>query len=93
VGVHHDSGRSMPDYVTASSEKKRYQFVTSTRQISLRNTGVNTLWLSFDGKAWHDVACGTSWDDRINEEGFWYMTQTGTTTFVIIGIQLNRPSH
>jgi len=82
----------MPGHETASPAKKYHRFVTSTRQISVRNTGVNTLFLSFDDKTWHDVACGTSWDDRLNDEGFWYMTQTGTTTFVVIGIQLNRPS-
>ena len=92
MGVHHDSGRSMPDHLVATPEKQRHIFITATRQIALRNVGMNTLWISLDDKSWHDVACGTSWDDRLNEEGFWYMTQTGRTAFVVIGIQLNRPS-
>lgn len=66
-----------------------HKFETATRQLSLRNTGVNTLWLSFDRENWFDVACGTSFDDRVNIKGFWYCTQLGTTTAVVNGLALN----
>lgn len=66
-----------------------YKFETATRQLSLRNTGVNTLWMSFDRESWFDVACGTSFDDRVNINGFWYRTQLGTTTVVVNGLALN----
>lgn len=81
----------MPGFSWSTSEKKFQPFEVNTRQISVRNTGPNTLWVSFDEKTWHDVASGTSWDDRLIEDGFWHMTQTGRTSFVVIGIQLDRP--
>lgn len=89
MGNHHDSGRPMPGEVLVDSKIRYHKFETATRQISLRNTGVNTLWISFDKVKWHDIACGTSWDDRVNAAGFWCCTQAGQTAFVVIGIQLN----
>lgn len=89
MGLHHDSGRPMPDERVASAKIRYIKFSTATRQVSLRNTGVNTLWVSFDRRKWHDVACGTSWDDRANVPGFWYCTQTGETSFVVVGLQLH----
>jgi hypothetical protein len=68
---------------------KHHEFPALTRQVSLRNTGTNTLWLSLDnGKIWFDVACGTSWDDRAVVRDLWYCTQTGKTRFVVIGLAL-----
>jgi len=81
----------MPGFAWSTPKKEFHRFEVSTRQVAVRNTGVNTLWVSFDEKEWHDVACGTSWDDRLVKDGFWHMTQTGKTSFVVIGIQLDRP--
>ncbi len=78
----------MPDEILADAKVRYTKFPTSSRQVSLRNTGVNTLWISFDRKKWFDVACGTSWDDRVNVMGFWYCTQTGRTTFALNAVQL-----
>ena len=89
----HDSGRPMPDERVASPKIRYLKFATATRQVSIRNVGVNTLWMSFDKKKWHDVACGTSWDDRAVVNGFWYCTQTGETSFVAIGLQLCVTEH
>jgi hypothetical protein len=90
MGVEHaDAGKPMPVELVAAAAIRYHAFVTATRQISLRNTGVNTLWLSFDRKRWFDVACGTSWDDRVNAKGFWYRTQLGKTAFVVNGLALN----
>ena len=92
MAAHADAGKPMPAFLEAGTTKKRHTFVTATRQVAVRNTGVNTLWLSFDDSTtWHDVACGTSWDDRVKDDGFLYMTQTGWTTFVVIALQLERP--
>ncbi len=79
----------MPSEVRVDSKIRYHNFDTATRQISLRNVGCNTLWVSFDRKNWHDVACGTSWDDRVSANGFWHCTQTGKTGFVVIGLQMN----
>lgn len=79
----------MPAELTAWPAVRFHAFMTSTRQISLRNTGVNTLWMSFNRTCWFDVACGTSWDDRVNVQGFWYCTQVGVTSFVVNGLALN----
>lgn len=79
----------MPDERIARPAIRYIKFATATRQVSIRNTGVNTLWISFNRRKWHDVACGTSWDDRVNVKGFWYCTQTGETSFVVIGLQLH----
>jgi hypothetical protein len=90
MAAHHaDAGQPMPAELVARPAIRHHKFATSTRQISLRNTGVNTLWVSFDRKAWFDVACGTSWDDRVAIGGFWYCTQVGVTTFVVNGLMLN----
>lgn len=80
----------MPAELVASAKLRYHKLPTSARQISLRNTGVNTLWLSFDKVRWFDVACGTSWDDRVNVPGFWYRTQLGVTAFVVNALALNR---
>lgn len=80
----------MPAELVASAKLRYHKLPTTTRQISLRNTGVNTLWLSFDKVRWFDVACGTSWDDRVNVPGFWFCTQLGETSVVINGLALNR---
>jgi hypothetical protein len=79
----------MPAELVASAKLRYHKLPTASRQISLRNTGVNTLWLSFDKTHWFDVACGTSWDDRVNALGFWFRTQLGVTAFVVNAIALN----
>lgn len=79
----------MPAELVARARLRYHKFPTATRQISLRNTGVNTLWMSFDRVSWFDVACGTSWDDRVSTNGFWFCTQVGVTSFVVNAIALN----
>lgn len=79
----------MPAELVADAQIKYYRLATTSRQVSLRNTGVNTLWVSFDRICWFDVACGTSWDDRVNVPGFWFCTQVGTTTAVVNVLALN----
>lgn len=86
---HADAGQPMPAELVARPAMRYHKFVTATRQISFRNTGINTLWVSFNKKAWFDVACGTSWDDRVNAKGFWYVTQVGVTSFVVNALALN----
>ncbi len=78
----------MSDVLVAGPEVTRYEFPAITRQVSLRNTGTNTLWLSLDNRKWFDVACGTSWDDRVSVREFWYCTQVGKTRFAVIGLAL-----
>ena len=84
-----DAGEPMSAVLIADAEVKHHEFPALTRQVSLRNTGTNTLWLSLDeGKSWFDVACGTSWDDRVSMRDLWYCTQVGRTRFVVIGLAL-----
>jgi hypothetical protein len=84
-----DAGEPMPVVLLASAAIKRHEFPAITRQVSLRNTGTNTLWLSLDeGESWFDVACGTSWDDRVSLRTMMYCTQLGRTRFVMIGLSL-----
>ena len=84
-----DAGAPLSAVLVADAEVRRHAFPCLTRQVSLRNTGTNTLWLSFDKKKWFDVACGTSWDDRVAIEELWYCTQVGRTRFVLIGLALH----
>jgi hypothetical protein len=65
-------------------EKKKISFGMRAKEITLRNVGCNTLWVSLDGKVWHDVACGTSWDQRLEADYFYIRTKVGTTKVVII---------
>lgn len=84
-----DAGEPMQAVLIASSKVKHHEFPALTRQVSLRNTGTNTLWLSLDeGESWFDVACGTSWDDRVSLRAISYCTQLGRTRFVMIGLSL-----
>lgn len=69
-----DAGEPMSAVLVASAEVKKHEFDALTRQVSLRNTGTNTLWLSLDKKNWFDVACGTSWDDRVSIRKLYYCT-------------------
>lgn len=57
--------------------------------ISLRNTGVNTLWVSWNGKDWFDVAAGTSYDEDIDIRTFHVKTLNGWTTFMFNGVIWN----
>jgi hypothetical protein len=87
-----DAGEPMSAVLIAGAQVKRHSFPAITRQVSLRNTGTNTLWLSLDnGESWFDVACGTSWDDRVSIWDIWYCTQVGRTRFVVIAVALLSP--
>ncbi len=81
----------MSAVIKADAVLRSFTFPTLTRQVSLRNTGTNTLWLSLDKETWFDIACGTSWDDRVRIRELWYCTQVGKTRFVLIGIALWDP--
>lgn len=84
-----DAGEPMSKVLIASAKVEQHEFPALTRQVSLRNTGTNTLWLSLDeGQSWFDVACGTSWDDRVSIREMRYCTQIGKTRFVVIGLAL-----
>ena len=72
----------------ATPAVRSLKFEVETRQLSIRNTGVNTLWFTFDGEVWFDLACGTSWDDRIIVKEMQYKTQTGRTAFIATGVRL-----
>ena len=54
----------------------------SGKEINVRNVGMNTLFISLDGKAEFDVASGTSFDARLEFEGFWVRTKFGVTKVV-----------
>ena len=86
-----DAGDPMSAVLVAGAEVKRHEFPTATRQVSLRNTGTNTLWILLPDGEWFDVACGTSWDDRVNIRELWHCTQLGTTEFVVVGLALMSP--
>jgi len=84
-----DAGIPMSAAIVADAEVRHHKFKVQTRQVSLRNTGTNTLWYSIDsGESWFDVACGTSWEDRVTIDELWYCTQVGTAEFSIIGLAL-----
>lgn len=84
-----DAGEPMSKVLIASAKVEHHEFPALTRQVSLRNTGTNTLWLSIDeGQSWFDVACGTSWDDRVSLREMRYCTQVGKTRFVVIALAL-----
>jgi hypothetical protein len=84
-----DAGEPMSSTLTAAAEVRVHKFPASTRQVSLRNVGTNTLWISLDaGTSWFDVACGTSWEDRIHVNEIAYCTQIGTTHFALLGLAL-----
>src|SRR3990172_11194511 len=90
MAAHHaDAGQVMPAERVARAVIRYHKFPTATRQVSIRNTGTNTLWISFDRQAWFDIAAGTSFDDRISAAGFWFCTQLGQTLFVVNGLSLN----
>ena len=84
-----DAGEPMSATLFANAEVQQHRFPAKTRQVSLRNTGTITLWISLDaGETFFDVACGTSWDDRVNIGEFLYCTQLGTTQCAVIGLAL-----
>jgi hypothetical protein len=85
-----DAGEPMPADLVADSEVREHEFSVGTREVSLRNTGANTLWISLDnGEVWFDVACGTSWDGRVTVDKILYCTQVGVTEFAVIGLALH----
>ena len=86
-----DAGAPLSAVLVADAEVRHHEFSSLTRQVSLRNTGTNTLWISLDKNKWFDVAAGTSWDDRVAIREVWYCTQVGKTRFVLIGIALIDP--
>jgi len=54
----------------------------SGKELNIRNVGMNTLWISLDGHTEFDVASGTSFDARLEFEGFWVRTKFGATKMV-----------
>jgi len=52
------------------------------KELNVRNVGMNTLWISLDGHAEFDVASGTSFDARLEFDGFWVRTKFGSTKMV-----------
>jgi len=94
-----DAGAPMTTILHSNAVPQRYVFPAQTRQVSLRNTGTNTLWLSLDQQTWFDVACGTAWDERVLTCGtawdehaltraLWHCTQVGTTITAVVGLTL-----
>ena len=84
-----DAGKPLPAVLVPQAGVQCHRFPGLTRQVSIRNTGTNTLWFSLDDrKTWIDVACGTSWDDRVSIRDLWYCTQVGKTRLVVVGIAL-----
>ncbi len=81
--THADSG--LPRVLNGSStpEEQRFDLLGSTRAISLRNTGGESLWVSFDRREWFDVPSGTSWGSHAVARYFWHCTQIGETSFVV----------
>ena len=83
------AGEPMSAVLTADATVRYHKFPAVTRQVSLRNTATNTLWISLDdGESWFDCASGTSWDDRVSVQKLWYCTQLGSTEFIVIGLAL-----
>lgn len=70
----------------ALSEAAKFPMPGRIGHISLRNTGINTLWISFDDKEFFDIAAGTSYDEDIDITTFSAKTLNGFTTFVCNGI-------
>lgn len=83
-----DAGVPMAAMLHSRAEPQRHVFPAQTRQVSLRNTGTNTLWLSFDQQTWVDVACGTAWDERVLTREVWHCTQVDETLVAVIGLTL-----
>jgi hypothetical protein len=83
-----DTGDPMSATLVATAEVQRHAFQTMTRQVSLRNTGKNTLWVSLDNGKWFDVAGGTAWEERVSVEELRYCTQLGKATFSLVGVAL-----
>lgn len=70
----------------ALPESVRFPMPGRIGHLSLRNTGINTLWISFDDKNYFDIAAGTSYDEDVDIQGFWAKTLNGWTTFVTNGV-------
>jgi hypothetical protein len=83
-----DAGAPMTAILHSNAVPQRHVFPAQTRQVSLRNTGTNTLWLSLDQQTWFDVACGTAWDERVLTRELWHCTQVGTTITAVVGLTL-----
>jgi hypothetical protein len=83
-----DTGDPMSATLVAAAKVQHHVFQTATRQVSLRNTGKNTLWVSLDNGKWFDVACGTAWEERVSVEELRYCTQLGKTTVALVGVAL-----
>lgn len=49
------------------------------KELNLQNIGMSTLWISFDGKTEFHCASGTSFDARMEFQGFWRRTKLGVT--------------
>lgn len=87
-----DSGSPMQGDIVATTAVQEHRFPVRTRYVSLRNTGPNTLWISLDNEHWIDVACGTSWDEKVRVDSLWYRTQTGRSKFAIVGVAMHPPN-
>jgi hypothetical protein len=91
VNLPADAGEPLPDTVVADAKVRKYKLDGRTREVSLRNTGTNTLWISFKKRKWIEIAVGTSWDGRVMVDHFRHCTQLGSTQFSLLAIALLEP--
>lgn len=75
-------GQPKLDPQLATPEIQKMTFPQHGGHLSIRNVGVNTLWISWDSKNWFDIASGTSFDEDCEVADVFYCTQLGRTSFV-----------
>lgn len=70
----------------AEPEPDQFSLPGRSSHFGIKNIGVNTLWLSFDGFNYFDVAVGTSYEDNMYYSSFWAKTLNGYTIFVFLAV-------
>lgn len=63
--------------LTVTSERQVENFSDKGGHLTLRNNGTNTVWISWNGRRWFDIAVGTSYECDQETCHLHYCTQMG----------------
>lgn len=70
-------------FFEVSSQHFVHSFGGRGGHLTMRNNGVNAVWVSWDGRVWFDIAVGTSFECDQETCHIHFCTQTGHSILAV----------
>lgn len=85
------AGHPVPGTLPVRAEETRIELPQRTGHLTLRNVGVNMVWLSWTGEplSWFEIAVGTSYECDQDVHEFFVRTQTGKSLLAMNAVPWN----